>query len=40
VDPKAFPNRDALIAEVRARIIALREQAMREPQASEALVHP
>ena len=29
VDPKAFPSRDALIAEVRNRISALREQALR-----------
>jgi 1-acyl-sn-glycerol-3-phosphate acyltransferase len=29
VDPKAFPNREALIAEVRDRIGALREQALR-----------
>ena len=28
VDPKAFPTRDALIAEVRARVAALCEQAM------------
>ena len=28
VDPKAFPTRDALITEVRARVAALREQAM------------
>ena len=29
VDPKAFPNREALIAEVRNRIGALREQALQ-----------
>jgi hypothetical protein len=28
VDPKAFPNRDALMAEVRSRIAELRELAL------------
>ena len=36
VDPKAFPTRDALITEVRARVAALREQADLAPSVGDS----